>query len=191
MSAKNASMDRVFVCVQCGKEFYIKSNLMRHSLVHRACIYCGKCPRNLSQHYCKQIFKTTITNNKNCHFIWTVIIIRLPQSMIGMMHTKPIKLLIYSQCAKEAELTSKMEDGKWNLLLLLDDAWYALLILFMENMTWLQTWPFPGRICGWETAKSLRWSVSCTLIYACKRDCSLTTSSQNPHCIVAMSISAS
>ena len=29
-------MNSVFVCVDCGREFYAKAHLLRHSLVHKA-----------------------------------------------------------------------------------------------------------------------------------------------------------
>ena len=35
-------MNAVFVCVDCGREFYVKAHLLRHNLVHKACKYCSK-----------------------------------------------------------------------------------------------------------------------------------------------------
>ena len=54
MSAMNA----VFVCADCGREFYAKAHLLRHTLVHKACQYCGKTsPR----HRCKHVTSLSIT----------------------------------------------------------------------------------------------------------------------------------
>ena len=36
------TMNSVFVCVDNGQEFYVKAHLLRHTLVHKACKYCGK-----------------------------------------------------------------------------------------------------------------------------------------------------
>ena len=52
-----STMNTVFVCVECGREFYAKAHLLRHTLVHKACKYCGKT----SHHKCKHASSPNIT----------------------------------------------------------------------------------------------------------------------------------
>ena len=41
------TVNSVFVCVECGQNFYTKAYLLHHSLVHKACRHCG----NTSSHH--------------------------------------------------------------------------------------------------------------------------------------------
>ena len=59
MNANNKNT--VFVCVQCGPEFYDKKYLLRHSLVHKACVYCGKTS---PKHKCCKTSSATITKEE-------------------------------------------------------------------------------------------------------------------------------
>ena len=53
-----STMNSVFVCVDCGREFYVKAHLPRNTLVHKACKYCGKTSPH---HKCKHVSSPNIT----------------------------------------------------------------------------------------------------------------------------------
>ena len=46
----------IYLCVECEREFYAKEHLFRHSLVHKACVYCGKTS---PKHKCHKTTSTT------------------------------------------------------------------------------------------------------------------------------------
>ena len=48
MNADNKTT--LYLCVQCGREFYHKEYLLRHSLVHKACVHCGKTSPKHKRH---------------------------------------------------------------------------------------------------------------------------------------------
>ena len=50
--ADTSTMNSVFVCVECGQEFYAKAHLLRHSLLHKASRRCGNTS---PQHRCKHV----------------------------------------------------------------------------------------------------------------------------------------
>ena len=56
-----STMNAVFVCVDCGREFYVKAHLLRHTLVHKACKNCGK---TLPHHKCKHASSPNITKQE-------------------------------------------------------------------------------------------------------------------------------
>ena len=63
MSGLNTDMDTaiVYLCVQCGREFYTKEYLLRHSLVHKGCVYCGKTS---PKHKCHKTFSPPVTKEE-------------------------------------------------------------------------------------------------------------------------------
>ena len=61
MSTTNTDMNNVYVCVECDRLFHTKYHLLRHSLVHRNCMYCGKSCLN---HKCKQTTIPTLTRQE-------------------------------------------------------------------------------------------------------------------------------
>ena len=60
MNADNKNT--VFLCVQCGREFYHKEYLLRHSLVHKACVYCGKTS---PKHKCHKTSTPNLTKEES------------------------------------------------------------------------------------------------------------------------------
>ena len=51
----------IYLCVECEREFYAKEHLFRHSLVHKACVYCGKTS---PKHKCHKTTSTTLTKEE-------------------------------------------------------------------------------------------------------------------------------
>ena len=51
----------IYLCVECEREFYAKEHLFRHSLVHKACVYCGKTS---PKHKCHKTTSTTLTKKE-------------------------------------------------------------------------------------------------------------------------------
>ena len=56
-----ASKNTVFLCVQCHREFYDKKYLLRHSLVHKAWMYCGKTS---PKHKCHKTSSAPVTKEE-------------------------------------------------------------------------------------------------------------------------------
>ena len=56
-----ASKNTVYLCVQCGREFYVKEYLLRHSLVHKACVHCGKTS---PKHKCHKTLSAPVTKEE-------------------------------------------------------------------------------------------------------------------------------
>ena len=55
------TMNYMFVCVDCGREFHAKAHLLWHSLVHKACSRCGNCS---PKHKCKHVSTTNMTKQQ-------------------------------------------------------------------------------------------------------------------------------
>ena len=60
-SAESTGMNRVFLIVDCAREFYVRVFLLRHSLIHKACMHHGKTSPN---HKWKQAVSSALSREE-------------------------------------------------------------------------------------------------------------------------------